>query len=488
MNKAVLKNLIAASIVLGQLLLLDAAKASSPNIVLVMADDVGIEGVGCYGGTSYATPNIDRLAMEGVRFTQAYAQPLCTPTRVELMTGKYNHRNWKYFGILDPAQKTFGHAMQSLGYRTAIFGKWQLYSYDPPELPGASKRRGTGMHPKDAGFDEYALFHALHTEDKGSRYANPTMLEGTATGTGVLKTYADRYGEDIWVEKILSFFDSHRDTPKFVYYPMALPHWPFEPTPDSEDWNPRETPAPDVKYQKDMIEYMDTVVGRLVDGLQHRGQREDTIIIFYSDNGTHLSVRSEMQDGRTIRGGKATSQQTGIHVPLIVNWSGHFEPSITDALIDASDFFPTILDLADVPAKAVPDSVSKELDGTSFAPVLRGEKTQHRESAFFWYDPRPGWDKENFHRSVFAVNHTHKYFRDGRLLRLADLPLSERLVPREKWTATDQAAASDLEAFIEATMQGTPEPPLVDAYGKPTQNTLEKIQSMNLPNGPIGHQ
>ena len=146
------------------------------KIVLIMADDIGLEGLGCYGGSDYKTPRLDQLAAEGLRFTHAYSQPLCSPTRLEIMTGRENHRNWKYFGILPPEEKTFGHLMQSFGYRTCISGKWQLQSYDPPDFPNAEKRRGTGMHPKDAGFHEYSLFHSLHTEDKGSRYANPTFL------------------------------------------------------------------------------------------------------------------------------------------------------------------------------------------------------------------------------------------------------------------------------------------------------------------------
>ncbi len=467
-------------------LLSNQSKAASPNILLIMADDVGIEGIGCYGATSYRTPHIDRLAIEGIRFTQAYSQPLCTPTRVQLMTGRYNHRNWRCFGILDPQETTFGHAMRDAGYATGIFGKWQLQSYDPPELPGAQNRRGTGMHPKNAGFDQYALFHALHTENKGSRYANPTMLEGKAGEEGVLKTYPGRYGEDIWVEKILDFFDAHGDQPKFVYYPMALPHWPFEPTPASDDWNPDNTPEPNVKYQKDMIEYMDTVVGRLVNGLEQRNVRQDTIIVFYSDNGTHLSVSSSLEDGRLIQGGKATSQQTGIHVPLIVNWPDHFDPLVTSSIVDASDFFPTLLDLAGDHGTRQNRGTFQEtrndldLDGVSFAPILHGVQTPRRDAAFFWYDPRPGWDKENFRRSVFAVNRTHKYFRDGRLLRLGELPLSEKLIARDEWNAADVEAANQLGAFIESTMQGTLEPPLVDAYGVPTENLPEPLRSMNM--------
>ncbi|NND98717.1 MAG: sulfatase-like hydrolase/transferase [Pirellulaceae bacterium] len=434
--------------------------ADRPNIVLIMADDVGIEGLECYGGASYKTPHLNRLAAKGVRFTHAYSQPLCTPTRVQLMTGKYNHRNWTSFGILDPKETTFGHVLKSGGYATGIFGKWQLQSYDPPDLPGANQRRGTGMHPKDAGFDEYALYHALHTEDKGSRYANPTMLEGTAGTDGELKTYSQRYGEDVWVEKILDFFDRHRQQPKFVYYPMALPHWPFEPTPNSDDWDPNNVPEADLRYAGDMIEYMDTTVGNLMRGLTDRKLADDTIVLFYSDNGTHLQVTSKMQDGRMIQGGKATSQQTGIHVPLIAHCPKRFEPSVCHDLIDASDFWPTLLDLSG--AESVDDS---ERDGISFAPRLLGQDGPRRESVFVWYDPRPGWDKERFRREVFALNKNYKLFRTGRLMRLTERPLEEIAVDPLATTAADRAAKQELAKVIQSAMSGVDEPPRVDAYG-----------------------
>ena len=153
------------------------ALAKQPNVLLIMADDIGIEGFGCYGGTSYETPQIDKLAKGGMRFTHAYSQPLCTPTRVQIMTGRYNHRNWSYFGILDPEEKTFGHMMKESGYKTCISGKWQLQSYDPPDFPNAERRRGQGMKVTQAGFDEHCLFHSWHTEKKGSRYAGPTYFK-----------------------------------------------------------------------------------------------------------------------------------------------------------------------------------------------------------------------------------------------------------------------------------------------------------------------
>ncbi len=448
------------NIALRQVLGAEASSKTLPNIVLIMADDVGIEGLGCYGGVSYKTPALDALAQSGVRFTHAYSQPLCTPTRVQLMTGKYNHRNWKYFGVLDPKERTFGHLLRAAGYATAIFGKWQLQSYDPPDFPGAENRRGTGMHPKDAGFDEYALFHALHTEDKGSRYANPTMLEGAAGQEGKLKTYQGKFGEDIWVAKTLDFLDRHRAQPAFVYYPMALPHWPFVPTPNSDDWAPEKPVTESLNYATDMIEYMDTAVGNLIHGLDSKGLRENTLVIFYSDNGTHLQVSSKLSDGRTIQGGKGTTRQTGIHVPLIVSWPGHIQPAVSDSLVDASDFLPTLMELAG--GQLPPQS---SFDGISFAPELLGQTGKKREAVFCWYDPRPGEDKTQFSREVFALDKDYKYFRDGRLFKFTQRPLEELPIELSSASELDRAAISKLQQVIAAAMGGVTEPPLVDAFG-----------------------
>ena len=111
--------------------------AKKPNVILIMADDVSWECFSCYGAEDYQTPHIDALAANGIRFNHCYSTPICTTSRVKIMTGKYNHRNWTYFGILDPREKTFGHLMKEAGYRTCIAGKWQLQSYDPPDFPNA---------------------------------------------------------------------------------------------------------------------------------------------------------------------------------------------------------------------------------------------------------------------------------------------------------------------------------------------------------------
>ena len=315
-----------------------------PNVLLIMADDLGIDGLSCYGSESYQTPNLDRLAEKGIRYTHAYSQPLCTPTRVQIMTGKYNHRSWLYFGILDPDERTFGHLMQAAGYATAIAGKWQLQSYDPPDYPNADKRRGTGMKVAESGFDEWSLFHAWETEDKGSRYGIPSF-ERNGESMGPLE---GQYGPDTSVEFLLEFMTRERENPFFAYFAMALPHWPVNPTPDSEEWaDPAMHLDESDHYFPDMVHYMDKIVGQLADGLAEAGLSENTLILFYSDNGTDTKVTSQFR-GEAIQGGKASPLQTGIRVPLIASWPQKIEPGqVRDDLIDASDFLHMHADLAE---------------------------------------------------------------------------------------------------------------------------------------------
>ncbi|MDF1659385.1 MAG: sulfatase-like hydrolase/transferase [Verrucomicrobiales bacterium] len=434
-----------------------------PNILLIMADDLGIEGLSCYGSESYQTPNLDRLAAEGIRYTHAYSQPLCTPTRVQIMTGKYNHRNWLYFGILDPKERTFGHLMQDAGYETAIAGKWQLQSYDPPDYPNADRRRGTGMKVADAGFDEWSLFHSWETEDKGSRYGNPSF-ERNGELVGPLE---GDYGPDTSVEFLLEFMTRERDDPFFAYFAMALPHWPVNPTPDSEEWaDPAKHLDESDHYFPDMVHYMDKLVGQLADGLAEAGLAEDTLILFYSDNGTDTKVTTQFR-GEAIQGGKASPLQTGIRVPLIAYQPGAAGPGqVRDDLIDASDFLPTLAELAkvDVPS-------DWPIDGISFAPSLSGEVGGARESAFFWYDPRPGWDKERFTRHIFALDREHKLFSDGRFYDISGDGLKEDLVEGGLSNEQNQAKAR-LQAVIDENLAGPMSENakiLVDAFGDPIE-------------------
>lgn len=433
-----------------------------PNIILIMADDLGVEGLGCYGGTSYRTPNLDRLAAEGLRFTHAYAQPLCTNTRIQLMTGLYNNRNWLYFGILDPHAKTFGHFMREAGYHTCIAGKWQLHSYDPPDYPGAELRRGTGMRAEDAGFDEYCLWHTGHTEDKGSRYAGPTI-----DINGEVQHFGGRYGPDIWVDTINDYVmrRSNKAEPFFVYYPMALPHWPMVPTPDSDDWStPRLRDHEDTKYFTDMVEYMDRCVGRIVSNIDDLGIAESTLILFYSDNGTHREITSQTEQGPIV-GGKGLTTNAGTHVPLIARWPGSIKAGVNDDLIDSTDFLPTLLEAAGQPL-----SPRKKLDGISFYHQLLGTGQSNREWIFCHYDPRPGWDKDQFTRIRFARDKQFKLYDDGRLFDLNLDPLEQQpLGDRD-----DSRQLEETRTRLQAVLNQMPNPenaPRDPLHFQPTRQT-----------------
>ena len=152
------------------------AAPARPNVVLILVDDLGYEALGTYGGVSYETPELDRLAASGVRFTHAYATPLCAPSRLQLMTGRYTHRNYTEWGVLPKGEITFGNVLRDAGYATYVAGKWQLWGHTliwDPEGPCCPQQ---GQTPTDAGFNEYLLWY-LGT--KGGRYADPVL-----TGTG----------------------------------------------------------------------------------------------------------------------------------------------------------------------------------------------------------------------------------------------------------------------------------------------------------------
>ena len=165
--------------------------------------------------------------------------PLCTPTRLSLMTGKYNFRNYIGFGLIKPDEVTFGHLFSDAGYNTCISGKWQLYSYNPPDE--APEMRSKGQRIEDAGFDEFCVWHAHHTEEKGSRYKNPIIYEN-----GEYRSDTEgKYGEDIFCDYIIDYIERKKDDerPFFVYWPMAATHKPHEPTPDSPEWESFDPPS-----------------------------------------------------------------------------------------------------------------------------------------------------------------------------------------------------------------------------------------------------
>ncbi|EON79228.1 Arylsulfatase [Lunatimonas lonarensis] len=370
-----------------------------PNIILIMADDMGFECLGSYGSAVYQTPNLDRMAENGVRFEHCYSQPLCTPSRVKIMTGKHNFRNYEAFGYLNPAERTFGNLLQDAGYATCIGGKWQLNGISGGKLPGWEDT----SRPHHFGFDEYCLWQLHNTRAEGERYANPLLVQNGKA----LPRDANGYGSQIISEFILDFIDRKKDRPFFVYYPMNLVHDPFVPTPDSEDWkDPDKRDLQDTSYFRDMVAYTDKIIGKIMDKLEETGVADNTLVIFTGDNGTHVNIYSKMQDGRVIKGDKGNMTDGGTRVPLIAYWKGRSLIGVVNRdLVDFSDFLPTLAEAAGI---ALPDS--QQVDGRSFLPQVLGKPANPKSHIYMYYNPKWG----RFSNGVFVRNQRYKLYDDGR--------------------------------------------------------------------------
>jgi arylsulfatase A len=411
-----------ASMVPGQ------SEPRKPNVVLIMADDLGYECLGVNGGKSYRTPRLDALVRDGMRFEHCYSQPLCTPSRVQLMTGRYNQRNYLRFGFFAAKEATIGQVFRRAGYATGIAGKWQL---------------GGGLDaPHEAGFDQYCLWQLTRRgKTLGSRYPNPTLEQNGK----ILDKRQGEYGPDVVSDFVVDFITKHKERPFFVYYPMILPHYPHEPTPDSTDWDPK-APGLDVEHKKgsaahfaDMVAYMDKMVGKVVDALEKNGLRDNTLILFTGDNGTHRGIASEFRDG-TITGGKGSMTDAGTHVPLIAHWPGTVAGGkVSQDLVDFSDFLPTLCEACGI------DRPAGHLDGQSFAPQLRGQPGQPRDWVYCWYE-REG--RRNQARQ-FARTKRYKLYGDGRFYDVADDPLEQQPLRSDKLDEAASKTRAQLQAVLD---------------------------------------
>lgn len=345
------------------------AEARKPNVILVLADDLGAAELGCYGNRENRTPNLDRMAEQGLRLETFYATPLCTPTRVCTMTGQYGFRNG-YLGMgteaFTPAKDspqyeignhyTIGDVMKAAGYATAMAGKWQL--------PG---RHPTLIH--DCGFDEYRMWAYAHNWPAGTKYTgryegkadkkparfwNPSIVENGK----YIPTKRGDYGPDMFMDFILDFARRHKNEPFFVYHTSVLTHAPWEETPDPEHKGKRLAGG-----FKSNLEYLDHVMGRLRAGLEEMDLARNTVVVFVGDNGT---------GGR----GKGQVIEKGVRVPFIVWGPGLVKPlpQASLALGDLTDILPTLADLAH---SELPKD--KVCDGKSMVPLLRGESAHHRD-------------------------------------------------------------------------------------------------------------
>ena len=350
-----------------------------PNIILIMADDMGYEALSSNGSESCKSPNLDKLAAKGVRFTNCFSNPICTPSRVKLMTGQYNVRNYVKFGWLDREQTTFAHQLKAAGYATAIAGKWQL---------GRDKDS-----PQHFGFEQSCLWQ--HTRSGRSneegknidrRFVNPQL-----EFNGVEKDFTNgEYGPQVCTDFICDFIDKNKKKPFLVYYPMILTHCPFDPTPDSTDWDPKRLGSTTYKgdrndpqrHFRDMVAYADKAVGQIVSQLGKSGVRDNTLIIFTGDNGTDTPIVTPW-NGKKVVGGKGTMSDTGTRVPLIVNWPAGIRKAgrVVDDLVEFTDVFPTI---CEVTTAKLPKNHPG--DGASIVPVLRNQAgARKKDWVYIWY-------------------------------------------------------------------------------------------------------
>ncbi len=397
----------------------------NPNVILIMADDIGYEGLGINGSLSYNTPNLDALASNGVNFTNAIANPLCTPSRVKIMTGKYNYKNYDYFTHLNSSEKTFGNLFKDNGYETAIVGKWQLNGLKISEIDQRIKEDNT--RPYKFGFDEYCLWQLTKTKDFGERFANPLIEQNGK----FLDRNKDLYGPDIVSDYAIDFIQRNKEKPFFLYYPMLLAHNPFVPTPDSKEWsNPNLRYKTNNLFFKDMVEYMDKIVGKIIHELKAQGLEDNTLLIFLGDNGTNRTLVTKTVNG-DVKGAKGNTITHGVHVPMIASWPTKIKkPIIYDGVVDLTDFYATFSDIL---------NVSNDSDGKSLAHIFYGNKKNIRETVTIYYDPRWSINVDRY-RNIFSQDKRYKLYKNGEFfdmendileenpLKEKDLDVNEKLI------------------------------------------------------------
>lgn len=409
-----------------------------PNILLIMADDVGVDVLGCYGGQSYETPRLDELAAKGMRFTHCYSMPVCHPTRIALMTGRYPFRwkNPKWGSFPKGAeQRTFAHVLKKAGYATAVAGKWQI-----------CMMRDDLDHAQRLGFDESCVF-GWH---EGPRYHSPMIYQNGKLREGL----DDQYGPDVYVDFLIDFMKRNRDKPFLAYYPMALCH-------DVTDDLDAPVPfGPEGHYDdyKTMAEAMDVRVGRLLDALKRLELEQKTVVIFTTDNGTPKgSIYSaednpdpkkkdkyirrpvvSMFNGKEVPGGKGNLTNDGTNVPLLAYWPGESHGGVQNALVDFSDFLPTLAEIAGAKLPA-----SMQIDGKNFTSAIRGDPFSHRKWAFAE------------HRGKHWVRtHDWKLYSDGRLFDMKADPPEKRPIPEDGRSDQAKTAHAELESVLNSLNAG----------------------------------
>ena len=363
-----------------------AGGARRPNIVFILADDLGYGDVGCFGQKRIRTPRLDRLAAEGVRFTQAYAgSTVCAPSRCCLMTGLHTghaHVRGNVLVPLRPEDVTVAELLKAAGYATGIVGKWGL---GEPGTTGVPNRQGFDYwfgYLNQRHAHNYWPTHLYRNEDRVP--LKNVVPKEDKSGAGVASEKVE-YSHDLFAREALAFVEKHRAEPFFLYLAFTIPHANNEAgregmeVPGDEPYSDQPWPQAQ-KNHAAMITRLDRDIGRLMDRLKELGIDQDTLVIFTSDNGPHREGGGDpafFNSSGPLRGIKRDLYEGGIRVPTLARWPGHVAAgTVSDHAWAFWDFLPTACDLAGVAAP-------KGIDGISFVPALVG-KPQPEHEYLYW--------------------------------------------------------------------------------------------------------
>ena len=351
------------------------AAGRPPNIVIVFTDDQGYQDLGCFGSPDIKTPNVDRLAREGMKFTDSYVtQPVCSASRAGLLTGCYSNRV-SILGALGPGSKhgihsdemTLGEVCKQRGYATAIYGKWHL-GHHPQFLPVRH------------GFDEY--FGLPYSNDMwphhptaGNRFPPLPLIEGEKVVNANVSA-ADQTHLTTWYsERACTFIEKHKDRPFFVYVAHAMPHVPLFVSDERAGRSKRG-------LYGDVIQEVDWGVGRILDTLKRNGLDDNTLLIFTSDNGPWLSYGDHSGCALPLREGKGTTWDGGVREPCLMRWPGRIPAGkVCNEPIMTIDFLPTIAGLV---GARLPEH---KIDGLDIRPLMSGRlgaASPHEALFFYW--------------------------------------------------------------------------------------------------------
>jgi len=341
-----------------------------PNVVVIFADDLGYGDLSCYGHPTIHTPHLDALAASGMKLTQFYVPaPLCSPSRAALLTGCYPKRVGMHRHVIFPGydyglhtdELTIADALRDRGYATGAFGKWHL-GHRP------------GLMPTDQGFDEF--FGVPYSNDMAQFHRKPgnkyEFRYPMMRGTEVVEWEPDQHLlTKRLTESTVGFIEAHADEPFFVYLPHPMPHIPIYASEDFEGKSPRG-------IYGDVIEELDWSVGEVVSTLERLGLREDTLVMFTSDNGPWLPFGANGGSAGLLRGGKGTNWEGGQREPCIVSWPSRVPAgSVCREVVTSMDLLPTVAALTGAELAA-----DRTIDGHDVSPLLFGEPgatspTQH---------------------------------------------------------------------------------------------------------------